>query len=130
MKKLGLYLVSGSMMLATTGCKESPQQKAEKQLAAVVALVKVPYEVDSTTTLTSITLADRVLTSRIRIPASRLAKINPDTLTATQIQNLATNLTSRKVREVAVAAGVSLRYVYYNDNDSVVLTISPDALAK
>lgn len=118
------------MMLATTGCKESPQQKAEKQLAAVVALVKVPYEVDSTTTLTSITLADRVLTSRIRIPASRLAKINPDTLTATQIQNLATNLTSRKVREVAVAAGVSLRYVYYNDNDSVVLTISPDALAK
>lgn len=130
MKKLGLYLVCGSMMLETTGCKESPQQKAEKQLAAVVALVKVPYEVDSTTTLTSITLADRVLTSRIRIPASRLAKINPDTLTATQIQNLATNLTSRKVREVAVAAGVSLRYVYYNDNDSVVLTISPDALAK
>lgn len=130
MKKLGLLLVCGSMMMATTGCKESPQQKAEKQLAAVVAMVKVPYEVDSTTTLTSITLADHVLTSRIRIPAARLAKINPDTLTSAQIQNLATNLTSRKVREVAVAAGVSLRYVYYNDKDSVVLTISPEALAK
>ncbi len=130
MKKLGLLLVCGSMMMATTGCKDSPQQKAEKQLAAVVAMVKVPYEVDSTTTLTSITLADHVLTSRIRIPAARLAKINPDTLTSAQIQNLATNLTSRKVREVAVAAGVSLRYVYYNDKDSVVLTISPEALAK
>ncbi|MDE5727116.1 MAG: hypothetical protein K2H94_03185 [Duncaniella sp.] len=128
MKKTGLMLFCAAMLL--TGCKENPQVTAEKQLAAVVSQVNLPHKVDPTTTLTGITLNNRVLTSRIEIPAERLSRIQPDSLSKAQVEQLATNLTSRKLREIAIKADVTLRYVYYNGSDSVVLELSPQALGK
>lgn len=130
MKHIMSVAVVFTALLILAGCKDSPAQVAEKQLAAVVAQVKVPNQVDSTTTLTSISLKDKVLTSRIEIPAERLAALNTDSLSAGQVNQLSTNLISRKLRDLAVTAGVTLRYVYVHGTDSVVLNISPETLAK
>lgn len=125
-----ILLILSLVILALTACKENPQEVARKQLAAVVSQVSVPHKVDSSTVLTGMSLDDKVLTSRIEIPAERLAKLQPDSLSATQVNQLSTNLTSRKLRDLAVKADVTLRYVYVSGNDSVVLVITPDALAK
>lgn len=130
MKKTVLYIFCVVALILSAGCKDNPQEIAEKQLAAAVSQVITPHKVDNTTTLTSISLQNRVLTSKIEIPAERLAKIKSDSLTSMQIERLTSNFTSRKVRELALKADVTFRYVYINGSDSLVLVITPADMMK
>ena len=130
MKKILLLLVAVMVLAVTGACnkKDKATEEARKQLATVVEQVKLPARIDSTTLITDLKLTDGVLVTKIEIPASRLSRVKIDSLSQVQINRLNSEMSSRKLRKLAVEGNVILHYIYYNGNDSITLKITPEQL--
>lgn len=123
-----LLIIAAALCACNKNKEDKKKNESIAQIEALVKEVKLPVQIDSTTTITDIKYEDGVLTSRIEIPASRLSRVKLDSLAKSQIIRMNTELGSRKLRKLAIDGDVTLRYIYYNGNEELKLEITPEQL--
>lgn len=127
MKKIIISLVVGVALSSIFGsCQKDVASEADRALAKTVEKMSVP--VNSSSDLTSISYANKVLTYRYLIPGNKLENINVDALKRKAYNSLTQNVANQKLLSTVIDAKAAIKYVYYNATDSIVFTFTNEDL--
>ncbi len=121
-----LCFISGLM---AGGCKrEDKNKKYDVEIETAVAGLKLPQKLNDNSNLTECYYKKKTLTYRMEISKERLAKMKIAEKRAAIAETLRSGILPQILVQKLIKADASARYVYFNENDSVILIISPEDL--
>lgn len=129
MKKTVLYiilsLVTVFMVMILPGCKQSDKSgNADYDLELAVAKIDLPRNLGDNSVLTECRYADKTLTYRIEVDKERLATMKVEERQSQTLENLKSGLLSQALKDKLIDAQASVKYVLFNENDSVSFILS------
>lgn len=112
-----------------SGCKkEDKTKKYDLEIELAIAGIKLPQKLNDNSSLTECYYNKKTLNYRMEISKERLAEMKIAEKRSDTAEKLRTGIMPRALVQKLIQAEASVRYVYFNDNDSVILIISPEDL--
>lgn len=109
-------------------CKKDKGVVADKHLTEAVQGLTFPQTLNDGTKLTNCYYKEKVLTFRCELDKDKLSKMDVEQYRANTLERLKTGLFPRNLIKNVTDAGASIRYIYVNENDSVMFSFTSDEL--
>lgn len=129
MKKYVLYIIVSlaavSLGLILSGCRQSDTSDiADSDLELAVAKIDLPRNLGDNSVLTECRYSDKTLTYRIEVDKEHLATMKVEERQSRTLENLKSSLLSQALKDKLIDAQASVKYVFFNENDSVSFILS------
>lgn len=126
-----LLIVCGLSGILFSACKkEDKTKKYDLEIETAITGLQLPQNLKDNSTLTQCYYSEKTLNYQIEISKERLADMKIEKKQSEIIEKLRNDITSSALKKKLIDAGASVRYVYFNDKDTVILIITPEDLTK
>ena len=128
MKKIFQIALLLTLLISAGGCRKDKATLADENLAKAVQGFTLPRQLNDGTTLTNCTYADKVLTFSCEVDKKAFDKMDGEKSEINTLEQLNTGLFPRNLIKTVKEAEASIRYVFYNDKDTIEFKFGPDQL--